>query len=105
MPLPARLTRPRLMPRRVTRKSPEARDLLIAGAGVRMPALIVRDSPTLMVAAVEDLCWRLGLEDWTRRKPPLWHQAARATWRDEHRRLEEKRSRIRSMIDESAYAS
>ncbi|HET9170730.1 MAG TPA: hypothetical protein VFN97_14935 [Actinospica sp.] len=97
--------RRRLVPRRAKTKPPVIRDLLISSADIRVPALIVRDSPTLMVAAVEDLCWRLALVDSDRRRPRRWRRSALAAWRAERRLIEDKRARIRSMVDESVHAS
>ena len=70
-----------------------------------MPVAIVHDSQTLMIAAVEDPCRRLGIEDWAKHEPPRSDRAAHAAWRGCSGWFEEKRRRIRSMVDEALRAS
>jgi hypothetical protein len=72
-------------------------NLTLVSAGTGVPLRLAAESPTLMVAAVEDLCWRLAVEDLQTRRPRRWHRRASAAWRDEQARLEAKRSRIAEM--------
>jgi hypothetical protein len=80
-------------------------NLWFASSAANVPVSILKDSPGLMVAAVEDLCWRLALLDWTEHEPPRYDRARHHAWKDESTRLEDKRNRVRSMVDEALRTS
>jgi hypothetical protein len=80
-------------------------NLAFVSAGANVPLAIVEDSPTLLVAAVEDLCWRFAVQDWSERRPARSEHAAHAAWQAEGRRFDDKRVRIREMVDEALTAS
>ncbi len=75
-------------------------NLRFDAVGTTVPAAVVRDSPTLLVAAVEDVCWRFAEEDWLARRPHRWHRGAYAAWRAQREWLEQKRARLSSLIDD-----
>ena len=76
-------------------------NLRFEAAGTSVPAALVQDSPTLLVAAVEDICWRVAAEGWLARRPHRWHRRAYAAWRAQSQWLEEKRSRLAGMVDDA----
>ncbi len=87
--------------RRAARKAQaEAWNLRFASAGTTVPAALVQDSPTLLVAAVEDLCWEVAAEDWRARRPRRWHRRAYDAGRAQSDWLEQKRRRLSLLIDD-----
>jgi hypothetical protein len=74
-------------------------NLVAAGTGV--PARQVAESPALMLAAVEDLCWRLAFVEQRKQRPRWWRRRERAAWREECALLEAKRARIAEMTAEA----
>ncbi|HET9172737.1 MAG TPA: hypothetical protein VFN97_25145 [Actinospica sp.] len=80
-------------------------DLLFGACKANVPVAILRDSPILMVAAVEDLCWRLALLDCSEHEPPRYERARHRAWKQESARIEDKRRRVRAMVDEALMAS
>jgi len=103
---PARPAQPVRSPKR-RRKSAvrSACNLSFDSAAANVPIAIVSDSPTLMVAAVEDLCWRLAVQDWSEREPPRADREAHAAWKSEAKRFNDKRGRVRQLVDEALMAS
>jgi hypothetical protein len=90
------------------RRGPGARaawNLVFTSSATNVPVAIVKDSPTLMVAAVEELCWRMAVQDWAEREPPRRDRRRYAAWRSEARRHHEKRERIQAMVVEAVRAS
>jgi hypothetical protein len=85
--------------------APAAWNLSFTSSATNVPFAIVQDSPTLMVAAVEELCWRMAVQDWAEREPPRRDRRRYAAWRSEARCHHEKRERIRAMVDEAVQAS
>jgi phage terminase large subunit-like protein len=74
-------------------------NLRFDAVGTAVPAAVVCDSPTLLVAAVEDVCLRFAEEDWRARRPHRWHRRAYAAWRAQSEWLEQKRNRLSLLID------
>ena len=83
--------------RRPEPEDPRAWNLTLVSANTGVPLRLAAESPTLLTAAVEDLCWRLALEDLEKRRPRWWQRRARAAWRDELARMEAERCRIVEM--------
>lgn len=96
---PERITRPRRR-RKAGRARDEAWNLHFESADTHVPAAIVERSPTLLVAAVEDVCWRVAMDACRAARPSRWRRRAYAAWAAQLRRLEEKRERLRSLVDE-----
>lgn len=59
------------------------------------------DRPEVAVLVVEDLCWRIAVEGWHRRKPMPWRRRARAAWRQEGDVLRAKQDRIVEMAGDT----
>jgi hypothetical protein len=98
-------TEPRPVAQRREKASHDLSNLLFGSMAANVPTAFVRDSPTLMVAALEDLCWRLALIDWSNREPPRKDRARHRAWQAETARLEDKREGIRAMVDEAVMES
>ena len=79
-------------------------NLAFDSAATSVPVAIVQDSPTLLVAAVEDLCWRLAVQDWSAREPQRSDKDGHAAWQSEARRFNDKRARIQKMVDDALMA-
>ncbi len=75
-------------------------NLQFESVGVRVPVAMVADSPTLLVVAVEDVCWHVAMEQCRSSRPHRWHRRAYAAWVAQRGRLEQKRDRLRLLIDE-----
>jgi len=80
-------------------------NLSFDSAATSVPVGIVEDSPTLLIAAVEDLCWRLAVQDWSTREPQRSDKVGHAAWQSEARHFNDKRARIQEMVDEALMAS
>jgi hypothetical protein len=78
-----------------------SRNLVLISAGTGVPALQAAESPTLLMLAVEDLCWQLAVAESETRRPAVWHRAARAAWAHEQARLSDKRKRLAAMAREA----
>jgi hypothetical protein len=83
------------------RKHPGAANLRLVSAGTGVPAKLAAESPTLMVLAVEDLCWQLGVAELEGRRPHFWRRAEHAAWAEEQARWEAKRVRLAAMAHEA----
>lgn len=92
--------------RRSRRGAQPAEDwnLRFESAGTAVPAGIVRDSPALLVAAVEDVCWQAATEGWHARRPHRWQRRAYAAWRAQSDWLDQKRRRLNTMLDDALAA-
>jgi hypothetical protein len=100
---PERIVRPRL--RRSARRSVgESWNLRFESADTRVPAAIVGQCPSLLVAAVEDVCWRVAMDACRAARPVRWRRRAYAAWAAQLRGLEEKRERLRSLVEEELLA-
>lgn len=103
-------THPERRQRRFSRRSRHADartepwNLRFESAGTTVPAGLVQDSPTLLVAAVEDVCWQAAAEGWRARRPHRWHRHAYAAWRAQSDWLEQKRQRLSLMVDDALTA-
>lgn len=84
-----------------TARTDESWNLRFEAAGTSVPAGLVKDSPTLLVAAVEDVCWRVAADGWIARRPHRWNRRAYAAWRAQSDWLEQKRERLTAMIDDA----
>lgn len=90
--------------RRLKPSDPRSWNLTLASAGTGVPLRMAAESPELLWAAVEDLEWRLAVEDLRTRRPHRWQYARMAAWVAERDRLEEKRRRIAEIADEAVSA-
>ncbi len=79
-------------------------DLRFESAGTTVPAGLVKDSPMLLMAAVEDVCWQAATDGWIARRPHRWHRRAYASWRAQSEWLEQKRLRLTALIDDALAA-
>jgi len=93
--------RPRARGRRRGRRATDSWNLRFESLGARIPAAFVGQSATLMVVAVEDVCWQLAMDSWRSARPRRWRRRSYATWRAQVLRLEDKRERLRSLVDEA----
>jgi len=73
-------------------------------AGTRIPAGVVVQSPTLMMVAIEDVCWRVAMDTLRAGQPSRLHRRAYAAWHAKVRCLDEKRERLRNLVDETLAA-
>ncbi|GAA2003379.1 hypothetical protein [Catenulispora subtropica] len=95
-------SRPRIrLHRRLKPTDPRSWNLMLASAGTRVPVRMVLDRPELLKAAVEDLEWRLALEELRARRPHRWQKSETAAWTAERDRLEEERRRIAEIAAEA----
>jgi hypothetical protein len=95
---------PERRPNRRSRRAAKAREgwnLRFESAGTAVPAALVQDSPTLLVAAIEDVCWQVAAESWRARRPHRWHRRAYDAWRAQSAWLDAKRERLASMVDDA----
>jgi hypothetical protein len=90
--------------RRRKPSDPRSWNLTLASAGTAVPARTVVASPGLLAAAVEDLQWRLAMEELLARKPRRRQKAEMAAWLAEADRLEDKRRRIAEITAEAINA-
>ena len=79
----------------------DAWNLCFESIGSRIPTAVVADSPTLMVAAVEDMCWQVARDSWRAARPSRWRRRAYRTWMAQYASLADKRDRLRRMVDEA----
>ena len=69
--------------------------------GTRIPAGVVARSPTLLMVAIEDVCWRVAMDTLRAAQPSRLRRRAYAAWHTKVRSLDEKRERLRSLVDET----
>lgn len=92
--------------RPVRRGRPSARafrrsgNLGLESCGLQVPMGLAAKSPTLLVVAVEDLCWRLAMDAWRARRPRPWQLRRRAAWRAERTVLKAKQQRLSAMANQ-----
>lgn len=79
-------------------------NLRFESAGTTVPAGLVKDSPALLVAVVEDVCWQAAAEGWRARRPHRWRRRAYAAWRAQSDWLDQKRERLSVMVDDALAA-
>lgn len=92
------------LPRSSRRARAEAWNLNFEAADTRVPATLVGQSPTLLVAAVEDVCWRVAMDTCRANRPGRWRRRAYDAWTEQLRSLEQKRERVRSLVEEELLA-
>jgi len=90
--------------RRPKPSDPRSWNLTLVSAGTGVPLRMAADSPELLWAAVEDLEWRLALEDLRNRRPHRWQRSRMTAWAAEWDRLEERRRRIAEIATEAVSA-
>jgi hypothetical protein len=86
-------------------QDPRNWNLTLKAAGTAVPVQTVMASPTLLMVAVEDLCWGLAIDDLESRKPRRWRRSQRTAWDAEQAALEAKRTRIAAMAFEEVNAT
>jgi len=100
---PARATSRRRRHR--TRRGPkDPWNLRFASIGAHIPAAVVADCPTLLVVAVEDMCWQLAMDSWRAAKPGRRHRRAYTAWQAQYQQLQDKRARLQALVDEALTA-
>ncbi len=67
--------------------------------GTRIPTSVMAKSPTLLMAAVEEVCWRVSMDAWLAARPRRWRRRAYAVWAAQLADLELKRERLRCLVD------
>jgi hypothetical protein len=72
-------------------------NLRMVSAGLVIPVGLVKDSPTLLVLAVEDACWQFSRADHLGRRPLWYRRRARRQWKAEQAVLDAKRLRLQEM--------
>jgi hypothetical protein len=77
----------------------EAWNLSFESFGTRIPSSVVEKSPTLLMAAVEEVCWRVSMDSWLAARPRRWRRRAYAAWAAQLADLEEARRRLRSLVE------
>lgn len=97
--IPAALSR-----RAAKRRSTDAWNLRFESVDARIPAAAVAQSPTLLVVAIEDVCWRVAMDACRARRPHRWHRRAYAAWTAQARSLEDKRDRLRELVHDELLA-
>jgi hypothetical protein len=75
-------------------------NLRLESVGSNVAGRFLTESPSMVVLAVEDLCWEAATEDWKHRRPHWWRRGALATWRAEGARLDAKAARLRALADD-----
>ena len=78
-----------------------SRNLNLVSVNTGVPVGLASNNATLMLVAVEDLCWQLGMRELKARRPAFWRRAARAEWKAERVRWEEKRARLAELANEA----
>jgi predicted DCC family thiol-disulfide oxidoreductase YuxK len=81
------------------RTRPEAWNLRFASIGARVPAAMVVESPALLRAAVEEVCWQVAVADRLAARPRRWRRRAYAAWAAQLRELEWRREQLRRLVE------
>jgi hypothetical protein len=87
--------------RRRKDSDPRTWNLMLASAGTGVPVRMALESPGLLTIAVEDLEWRLALDELRSRRPHRWQRSEMTAWTAEWNGLEEKRRRIAELTVEA----
>lgn len=75
-------------------------NLRLESVGSNVASRFLTESPSVVVLAVEDLCWQAATEDWRHRRPHWWRRKSLAAWRAEGARLDAKAARLRELADD-----
>ena len=92
-------TRGRRSRRRERKANREAWNLRFESIGTRIPAAMVAKSPTLLSAAVEEVCWRVAMDAWLAARPRRWRVRAYAAWSAQRAELERIREQLRRLVE------
>jgi hypothetical protein len=90
--------------RRREQAAADARNLSLLSAGTGVPLGLVEHNAALLHLAVEDLCWRLAVDDLHRRRPCRGDGVAQNAWHVEQARLEARRLRLVQLTAEAVSA-
>jgi hypothetical protein len=85
--------------RRARRRQRETWNLRFESVGTRIPATVVSTSPTLMMAAVEEVCWQVSMAAWLAARPRRWRRRAYAAWAGQLAQLDSVREQLRTLVD------
>lgn len=77
----------------------ESWNLRFESIGARIPAAMVAKSPTLLRAAVEEVCWRVAMDAWMAARPRRWRLHAYAAWSAQRAELERIREQLRRLVE------
>ncbi|WP_194916387.1 hypothetical protein [Catenulispora rubra] len=90
----------------VTRRGREraavaAGNMTLVSAGTRVPLSLIENDPMLMHLTVDDMCWRLAVEDLDRHRPHRGDRCAQDAWLADRAQLEAERERLAVMVTEA----
>jgi len=85
--------------RAARRQRRQAWNLHFESVGTSIPAAMVAKSPTLLMAAVEEVCWRFSMDACLAGRPRRWRRRAYAVWAAQLADLEAKRQRLRLLVE------
>lgn len=85
--------------RRERKAGRDAWNLRFESIGARIPAAMVAKSPTLLRAAVEEVCWRVAMDAWLAARPRRWRLRAYAAWSAQRADLERIREQLRRLVE------
>ncbi len=86
------------------RRPTDAWNLRFESVDTRIPAAVVAQSPTLLMAAIEDVCWHVAMDACRAERPHRWQRRAYAAWSAQARSLEDKRERLRELVHDELQA-
>jgi hypothetical protein len=90
---------------RGTRRVPrEAWNMRFESIGARIPAAMVVKSPTLLRAAVEEVCWQVAMDSWLATRPRRWRRRAYCAWAAQLKELERRREQLRQLVEAEVLA-
>lgn len=93
------------VPGRGTRQARrEGWNLRFESIGARIPAAMVVKSPTLLRAAVEEVCWQVAMDSWLATRPRRWRRRAYAAWAAQLKELERRREQLRQLVEAEVLA-
>lgn len=90
--------------RSARRSRREAWNLSFESIGARIPAAMVVKSPTLLRAAVEEVCWQVAVDSWLAARPHRWRRRAYAAWAAQFKELERRREQLRRLVEAEVLA-
>ena len=82
----------------------EAWNLRFESIGARIPAAMVVKSPTLLRAAVEEVCWQVAMDSWLAARPRRWRRRAYAAWAAQLKELDRRREQLRQLVEAEVLA-